>query len=51
MEQTLFEDYESRLKLDHILVGMRAEFEKHKEHSRKYLKDRYGIKCASEWCH
>ncbi len=35
MERMFFEDYESRLKLDHILVRMRGEFEKYKEQVRE----------------
>jgi hypothetical protein len=31
MEQTFFKDYEDRLRLDHVLVQMRAEFENYKE--------------------
>jgi hypothetical protein len=37
MEQTLFRDYESRLKFDGTLLGMRAEFESRKEQLRKDL--------------
>jgi hypothetical protein len=37
MEQTLFRDYESRLKFDDTLLRMRAEFEHRKEHLRKDL--------------
>jgi len=37
MEQTLFCDYESRLKFDDTLLRMRAEFEKRKEQLRKDL--------------
>jgi hypothetical protein len=44
MEQTFFGDYEGRLKLDHILVGMRCEFQSYKEHVREYLKVRYDVK-------
>jgi hypothetical protein len=43
MEQTFFHDYESRLRLDHVLVRMRSEFEKYKEQVREYLKVRYKI--------
>ncbi len=43
MERTFFEDYESRLKLDHILVSMRAQFEQHKERVRERLKVRYKL--------
>jgi hypothetical protein len=43
MERTLFNDYEHRLKLDYILVRMRNEFEKYKEHVRELMKVRYKI--------
>jgi hypothetical protein len=43
MERTLFSDYESRLKLDHVLVRMREEFENYKEQVREYLKGRYNV--------
>lgn len=38
-----FNDYEHRLKLDYILVRMRNEFEKYKEHVRELMKVRYKI--------
>jgi hypothetical protein len=44
MERTFFEDYASRLNLDHVLIKMRAEFEHHKESTREYMKDRYQVK-------
>lgn len=44
MERTFFEDYESRLHLDHILVGMRGEFEINKERLREEMKIRYDVK-------
>jgi hypothetical protein len=44
MERTFFGDYEDRLKLDHILVGMRDKFEKHKEQVRESFKVRYKLK-------
>jgi hypothetical protein len=44
MEQTFFKDYEGRLKLDHVLVRMRNQFEGYKEQVRKYLKIRYKVK-------
>jgi hypothetical protein len=43
MEHTFFKDYEGRLNLDHILVGMRMDFERHKERTREYLKARYKV--------
>jgi hypothetical protein len=43
MERTFFSDYESRLKLDHVLVRMREEFEIYKEQVREYLKGRYNV--------
>jgi hypothetical protein len=43
MERTFFNDYESRLKLDHVLVCMRSEFETYKEQVRDYLKVRYKV--------
>jgi hypothetical protein len=44
MEQTMFSDYESRLKLDDGLMRMRGEFEAYKEQLRETLKVRYGVK-------
>ena len=38
MEQTLFGDYDGRLKLDNQLMRMRAEFERYKEWLRERLK-------------
>jgi hypothetical protein len=43
MERTLFSDYGDRLKLDHILVRMRGDFERHKERVRECLKVRYNV--------
>jgi hypothetical protein len=43
MEQTLFNDYDSRLKLDDVLMRMRGEFERYKEQLREKLKVRYGL--------
>ena len=43
MENTFFGDYAGRLNLDHVLVGMRADFERHKERTREYLKARYKV--------
>lgn len=43
MERTFFEDYVTRLNLDHILVRMRAKFEAHKEHTREHLKAKYQV--------
>jgi hypothetical protein len=43
MEQTFFNDYRDRMKLDHVLVQMRDQFERYKEHVRKYLKIRYEV--------
>jgi hypothetical protein len=37
MEQTFFNDHESRLKLDNELMRMRGEFDKYKEHLRQIL--------------
>jgi len=47
MEQTLFNDYESRLKLDPELMAMRQEFERYKEGLRKKLIARYKLKPPS----
>lgn len=44
MERTFFEDYERRLKLDHVLVAMRTQFEEHKERVRNKLTSRYKIR-------
>jgi hypothetical protein len=44
MEQRMFGDYESRLKLDDELLRMRGEFERHKEQLRRDLKVRYEVK-------
>jgi hypothetical protein len=44
LEQTMFRDYESRLKLDDGLMRMRGEFEAFKEHLREELKSRYRLK-------
>jgi hypothetical protein len=43
MERTFFEDYASRLNLDHILVEMRTDFERHKEATREYMKRKYKV--------
>jgi len=43
MEATFFSDYDDRLKLDHVLVRMRTEFEQYKEHVREYLKAHYKV--------
>ena len=43
MERIFFEDYASRLNLDHILVQMRADFERHKEATREYMKRKYQV--------
>jgi len=43
MERTFFEDYASRLNLDHVLCRMRAEFERHKENTREYIIARYRV--------
>lgn len=37
MAQTLFSDYEGRLKLDNELMRMRGEFDKYKERLRQML--------------
>jgi len=47
MEQTMFCNYESRLKLDDGLMRMRGEFEAFKEHLREELKARYRLKPPS----
>lgn len=47
MEQTMFSDYESRLKLDDGLIRMRGEFEAYKEQLREKLKARYRLKPPS----
>jgi hypothetical protein len=44
MEKTLFNDFESRLKLDDGLMRMRDEFERRKERLRRELIVRYDIK-------
>jgi hypothetical protein len=44
MERTLFSDYEDRLKLDAVLVRMRADFERYKEQLRRMLIVRYQVK-------
>lgn len=44
MERIFFEDYESRLTLDNVLMQMRTEFEMHKERVRESLKVRYKLK-------
>jgi hypothetical protein len=44
MENTFFEDYKSRLKLDHVLIDMRSKFEKYKERLREYIKLRHELK-------
>jgi hypothetical protein len=43
MEQTMFTDYEGRLKLDDGLIRMRSDFERYKEQVREVLKVRYNI--------
>ncbi len=43
MEQTFYGDYADRLKLDHVLVRMRAEFELYKEQVREYLKVKHDV--------
>lgn len=43
MEQTLFSDYDGRLKLDIELMRMRAESDKYKEWLRERLKTRFNI--------
>lgn len=43
MEQTFFNDYEGRLKLDNELMRMRGEFEKYKEQLRQLLIKRYKV--------
>ena len=43
MEQTLFNDYDSRLKLDDELRRMHDDFERYKEQLREKLKVRYGL--------
>lgn len=47
MEQTLFNDYYSRLKLDSELVRMRQEFEQYKEQLRELIKVQYKLKPPS----
>jgi hypothetical protein len=44
MEQTLFNDYESRLKLDSDLMRMRGEFEAYKEQLRQTIITGYKLK-------
>ena len=43
IEQTLFEDYKSRLQLDPTLMRMRADFERNKELLRQTLIKRYDV--------
>jgi tetratricopeptide (TPR) repeat protein len=43
MDQTLFNDYDSRLKLDNDLMRMRGEFDRYKERLREILKVRYKV--------
>lgn len=43
MENTFFGDYESRLRLDHVLVRMREEFQQYKEQLRRQLIVRYNV--------
>jgi hypothetical protein len=43
MEQTMFTDYEGRLKLDDGLMGMRSEFERCKERVRRNMIVRYNV--------
>jgi hypothetical protein len=43
MEQTLFNDYDSRLKLDNDLMRMRGVFDRYKEQLREMLKVRYRL--------
>ncbi len=43
MEQTMFRDYETRLKLDDQLTRMRSEFERYKEWLRVTLITRYDV--------
>lgn len=43
MENTFFNDYGTRLGLDHVLVDMRKAFDIHKERTREYLKVRYNV--------
>jgi hypothetical protein len=43
MENTFFNDYKSRLQLDNVLVKMRSEFEKYKEHLRRTAIERYRV--------
>jgi hypothetical protein len=47
MEQTLFSDYEGRLKLDNELMRMTGEFDKYKEHLRQMLIKRYKVEPPS----
>jgi len=44
MEETLFKDYQMRLQFDETLLKMRKEFEAYKEHVRRLITTRYGIK-------
>ena len=47
MEETLFLDYEDRLKLDDVLLRMRRDFEGGKETLRRKLIARYQLKPPS----
>jgi hypothetical protein len=43
MEQTMFTDYEGRLKLDDGLLRVRSDFERYKEQVREIMKVRYNV--------
>jgi hypothetical protein len=47
MEQPLFNDYDSHLKLDNDLMRMRGEFDRYKERLREILKVRYKVEPPS----
>lgn len=47
MEQTLFSDYESRLKLDAELMKLKSEFERQKEQLREKMKVKYKVEPPS----
>jgi hypothetical protein len=43
MENTLFSDYDGRLKLDHELMQMRGEFERYRETLREHIKQQFNL--------
>ena len=43
MENTLFGDYDERLKLDNQLMQMKAEFERYRESLREHMKTQFHL--------